>query len=134
VLAARKVPGYHRCFEQPVEVTQGRTTYLGTTGSDDAPSAIQSTATAMNSALCVLDWIFSGILDRLPGLRICIAESQIGWTSYFVQRADQIWDQHRGYNDVWDMIKIRPSTFRRNISCTFFDDPVRPGRPRPNRC
>jgi predicted TIM-barrel fold metal-dependent hydrolase len=93
------------------------------TTSDDAPSAVQSSAMATNSALAVLDWIFSGVLVRMPSLRICIAESQIGWIPYFLQRADQVWDQHRGYNDVWGKIVEPPSSFfRSNISCTFFDD------------
>jgi predicted TIM-barrel fold metal-dependent hydrolase len=93
------------------------------TSSPDAPSAVQSTAMATNSALAVLDWVFSGIFITYPTLRLCVAESQIGWIPYFLQRADQVWDQHRGYNDVWEKIRIPPSTFfRSNISCTFFDD------------
>jgi predicted TIM-barrel fold metal-dependent hydrolase len=120
---------WDRFFAACVETANVLCMHIGSgsrfpTSSDDAPSAIQSTAMASNSALCVLDWIFSGLLDRMPELRLCIAESQIGWIPYFLQRADQVWDQHRGYNDVWDTIRVPPSTFfRSSISCTFFDDP-----------
>jgi predicted TIM-barrel fold metal-dependent hydrolase len=95
------------------------------TTSDDAPMCVQASAAATNSVLAVLDWICSGALVKYPTLKVCIAESQIGWVPYFLQRTDQVWDQQRGYNDVWGRIPRPPSQyFQSNMACTFFDDDV----------
>ena len=39
--------------------------------------------------------IFSGVLERHPGLRFVIAESGIGWIPFVVERMDYTFDRHR---------------------------------------
>lgn len=112
---------FRECAESEtvIMIHIGSSSQFATTSSD-APQAIQSTAMATNSALAMLDWIYSGIFIDIPSLRVVIAESQIGWIPYFLQRADQVWERHRGYDAK---ISSPPSNFfRSNISCTFFDD------------
>ena len=48
----------------------------------------------MNS---LADWLFSGKLAQFPGLRLMYAESQIGWIPYLLERADDVWKQHRAW-------------------------------------
>ena len=48
----------------------------------------------MNS---LADWLFSGKLAQFPGLRLSYAESQIGWIPYLLERADDVWKQHRAW-------------------------------------
>ena len=38
----------------------------------------------------MLAWIFSGIFDRMPNLKIAMSEGGIGWIPYFLERAEQV--------------------------------------------
>jgi predicted TIM-barrel fold metal-dependent hydrolase len=92
--------------------------------SADAPAAVQNTLPAVNSAMSMVDWLFSGVLVRYPRLRVVYAESQIGWVPYFLQRSDEVWLHNRGWNEVWEKLKDPPSTqFPEHMFCTFFSDP-----------
>ncbi|MGE0306903.1 MAG: amidohydrolase family protein [Acidimicrobiia bacterium] len=91
--------------------------------SADAPNAVVNTLPALNSAMSMVDWLFSGVLIRFPTLRIGFAESQIGWIPYILQRADQVWEHNRGWNGVRDKIPNPPSSYYPGrVFCTFFDD------------
>lgn len=91
--------------------------------SDDAPNAVMNSIQAVNSAMSLVDWLFSGVLLRFPSLRIGMAECQIGWIPYFLERADTVWEHNRAWNDVWAKMPEPPSSyFPRHFWCTFFSD------------
>jgi len=52
-----------------------------------------------NSVASLTDILFSGVLHRFPGLRLMYAEAQIGWVPYVLERADDVWDTHRGWSN-----------------------------------
>jgi predicted TIM-barrel fold metal-dependent hydrolase len=58
---------------------------------DDAPYLV---SLASNSFILpistTLDWIYSGVLGRFPGLKICMSESQIGWILPTLERAEYV--------------------------------------------
>lgn len=90
----------------------------------DAPAAVLNTLPSVNSAMSLVDWLFSGALMRFPKLRMGFAECQIGWIPYFLQRSDEVWEHNRGWNEVWGKIPEPPSSYFPNrIFCTFFSDP-----------
>jgi len=92
--------------------------------SKDAPVAVSTAAMAVNSAMSMLDWLFSGVFDRFTRLKICYVESQVGWVPYFLERADRVWDHNRGWNEVRGSVLDPPSSyFRDHIFCSFFHDP-----------
>jgi len=67
--------------------------------------------------------IFSGVLERFPGLKIVSAENDIGWIAHFLYRADFTAKKFR-YTDPAP-IKLLPSEyFERQVYATFMDDPV----------
>jgi predicted TIM-barrel fold metal-dependent hydrolase len=91
--------------------------------SPDAPPAVQSTATFTNCMLSMCDWLFSGLLERYPDLKIAYSEGQIGWIPYILERADNVWEENRGWGGVADIVPEPPSTyFHRQIYGCFFDD------------
>jgi len=91
--------------------------------SADAPSAVQSTATFTNCMLSLCDWLFSGVLERYPGLRIAYSEGQIGWIPYILERADHIWESNRAWGGVADLVHEKPSHyFARQVYGCFFAD------------
>jgi predicted TIM-barrel fold metal-dependent hydrolase len=91
--------------------------------SPDAPPAVGSTLTFNNAMGSLTDWLFSGHLVRHPDLRLAYSEGQIGWIPYILERADDVWEHNRGWNQVWGKIPEPPSSyFRRQVYGCFFDD------------
>lgn len=70
--------------------------------------------------------IFSGALERHPGLRLVLAESGIGWLPYFVTRMDGAAERHVGKAADYKL-HARPSEiFRRQVYATFEEEPLGP--------
>ena len=65
--------------------------------SADAPLGVTVTIGFGNCMNSLADWLFSGKLAQFPGLRLMYAESQIGWIPYLLERADDVWQQHRAW-------------------------------------
>jgi predicted TIM-barrel fold metal-dependent hydrolase len=47
-----------------------------------------------NGSIPAVQWVLSGLFDRLPTLRVFFAENQIGWIPFFLQGADVRYDRH----------------------------------------
>jgi predicted TIM-barrel fold metal-dependent hydrolase len=68
-------------------------------------------------------FIFSGVLERFPGLKLVSAENNVGWLPFVIQRWDQAQETARYMHPV--PLKLKPSEyFQRQIYATFIDDPV----------
>ncbi len=69
------------------------------------------------------DWLFSGKLVQFPNLRLAYSEGQIGWLPYVLERADDVWEQHRAWAGVRETVPERPSTYYyRSVCGCFFRD------------
>ena len=65
--------------------------------------------------------VFSGALERHPGMTLVLAESGVGWLPYFLARMDLEWESLR------DKLDYAPRTapselFRRQVMATFEED------------
>lgn len=70
--------------------------------------------------------IFSGALERHPGVRLVLAESGIGWLPYFVKRMDQTGEKHVPKAQDYKL-KAKPSEiFHRQVYATFEEEPLGP--------
>ena len=113
------------------------------TSSDDAPDAVQAVNMFANSALSLIDFLFSGVLVRFPDLKLLYAEAQIGWIPYVLERVDDVWDVHRGWSDSQRNVTEPPSQYyyrqvaelllqgRRRASRTSTGSGARTSRSRP---
>jgi uncharacterized protein len=73
----------------------------------------------LDEALSIM--IFSGALERHPGLRLVLAEAGVGWLPYFLARMDMEWRNLREKID--DAPSIAPSDlFRRQVITTFEEE------------
>lgn len=91
--------------------------------SADAPAAVQTTLTFNNAMASMCDFVFSGVLERYPTLKLAYSEGQIGWIPYLLERMDTVWLEHRGWGGVADKISQPPSTYYyRQIFGCFFSD------------
>jgi predicted TIM-barrel fold metal-dependent hydrolase len=43
----------------------------------------------------LLSWLFSGMFQRFPNLKIALSEGEIGWIPYFLERAEQVLERQR---------------------------------------
>ncbi len=70
--------------------------------------------------------IYSGALERHPGLRIVLAESGVGWLPYLVARMDATFEKHCAPHPEYS-IRTRPSElFHRQVYATFEEEPLGP--------
>ncbi|HEX9683941.1 MAG TPA: amidohydrolase family protein [Acidimicrobiales bacterium] len=91
--------------------------------SPDAPPAVSITLSFNNAMASMSDFLFSGILVRYPELKLAYSEGQIGWIPYILERADDVWVEHRAWGGVADKIPEPPSTYYyRQIYGCFFRD------------
>lgn len=65
--------------------------------------------------------VFSGVPSRYRDLRIVVAESGVGWLTFFTERMDGVYDRHRHYMKT-DMNEKPSEVVRRAIFATFIDE------------
>jgi len=91
--------------------------------SADAPPAVAATLSFGNAMSSLTDFLFSGVLVRNPELKLAYSEGQIGWIPYILERADDVWMEHRAWGGVRDIVPEPPSTYwHRQIYGCFFRD------------
>src|SRR5262245_20761004 len=91
--------------------------------SPDAPFIVSSTLTFQNAMGSLLDYIFSGTLERFPTLRIAYSEGQVGWMPYVLERADKLWAE-RADNSFGTSLPRPPTSYLpgRVYGCIFDDE------------
>ena len=91
--------------------------------SGDAPVAVAATLSFGNAMSSLTDFLFSGVLVRFPTLKLAYSEGQIGWIPYILERADDVWLEHRAWGGVRDIVPEPPSTYyyRQVFGCFFRD-------------
>jgi len=118
-------PFFTACSETETVVCMhiGSSSKMPTT-SPDAPAIISSTLTFQNAMGSMLDYIFSGTLERFPSLVIAYSEGQVGWMPYILERADKLWEE-RSDNSFGTSLTVPPSSFVKDrIYGCIFDDAV----------
>ena len=91
--------------------------------SPDAPPAVAATLSFGNAMSSMTDFLFSGVLVRFPELKLAYSEGQIGWIPYILERADDVWMEHRAWGGVKEIVPEPPSTYyyRQMYGCFFRD-------------
>ncbi|ONH25667.1 amidohydrolase family protein [Pseudofrankia asymbiotica] len=101
----------------------------------NAPFLANLTWGAMRTSGAMLSWLFSGMFQRYPNLKIALSEGEIGWMPYYLERAEQVLDKqrywvkrgakfmdHGGSAGVdLDTLDVR-ATFRDHIYGCFIED------------
>ncbi len=91
--------------------------------SADAPPAVAATLSFNNAMASMSDFLFSGILVKRPKLKLAYSEGQMGWVPYILERADDVWSDHRAWGGVRDIVPEPPSTYYyQSIYTCFFKD------------
>jgi predicted TIM-barrel fold metal-dependent hydrolase len=91
--------------------------------SADAPGSVAATLSFGNAMASLADFLFSGVLVRFPTLTLAYSEGQIGWLPYILERADDVWRDHRAWTRSRDLVPEPPSTYYyRQVYGCFFKD------------
>jgi predicted TIM-barrel fold metal-dependent hydrolase len=73
----------------------------------------------------MLQFIFSGVLDRFPDLKVNLAEVDCGWMPYFQDQCDDNLLRHSKSVFRDHGLSMKPSEYmKRNFSASFITDPV----------
>jgi predicted TIM-barrel fold metal-dependent hydrolase len=84
---------------------------------------VRSTVLCHEVQRTVVVFIFSGVLERFPDLKLVSAENEVGWLPFFLQKLDQAQEEYRYLYPT--PLTLRPTEyFRRQVFATFIDDPV----------
>ena len=101
----------------------GSSSHMPTT-SPDAPHIISTLTHFSVTAGSLLDFIFSGTLDRIPNLKLFFAESQAGWIPFVLEQADQLWALREGSTMSVDLPQPPTTYFHDRIYTSIFHDDV----------
>ncbi len=101
----------------------GSSSHMPTT-SPDAPHIISSLTHFSVSAGSLLDFIFSGTLDRIPDLKLFYAESQAGWLPFVLEQADALWKLREGSSMSVDLPHPPTSYLVDRVYTSIFHDDV----------
>ena len=86
-----------------------------------AARAAGITSFQMYMSEVLLSVIFSGVLERHPGIKLVIGEAGTGWIPYILQRMDAEWEDQFKELDL----KMPPSEYwRRQCYATYQSDPI----------
>ena len=78
----------------------------------------------LDEPLCAM--IFSGALERNPGMKLVLAEAGIGWVPYILERMDSGAEKHLASAKDY-RLRAKPSEiFRRQVLVTFEEEPLGP--------
>jgi predicted TIM-barrel fold metal-dependent hydrolase len=81
---------------------------------------------SMSKTACaepIANFIFHGILQRHPGLRLVSVEGGVGWMAFFVSYIDHVFHKHRYWTQS-PLTDLPSEYFHRQVLATFVDDQV----------
>lgn len=74
-------------------------------------------------------FVFGGVFDRVPELRLVSVEADAGWGPHWAYRADHAYNVHRSWLTCPELGRLPSEYFRENVYLTFQDDVVAFARP-----
>lgn len=119
-------PGYERLWAALAELGLPIHFHLGTRPvSRDVDKNLMVLISVNKTVMCepIATFIFSGILQRHPGLKLISVESGIGWMAFLVPWMDHVFERHRWHTKS-ELSEPPSFYFHRQVFGTFIDDVV----------
>jgi len=67
-------------------------------------------------------FIFSGVFERHPKLKLVCVEADAGWAPHYMYRMDHVYKRHRYWMKCNELDRLPSEYFRENVYMTFQDD------------
>jgi predicted TIM-barrel fold metal-dependent hydrolase len=94
------------------------------TSADDSPPDTIGVLFFGYAMFATVDWLYSKIPVRYPGIKIAISEGGIGWVAGLMDRLDHMLSYHEMYGTWTSDIELTPrETLQRNFWFCAVDDP-----------
>jgi predicted TIM-barrel fold metal-dependent hydrolase len=119
-------PGYERLWAALADLGLPIHFHLGTRPvSRDVDKNLMVLISVNKTVMCepIATFIFSGILQRHPGLKLISVESGIGWMAFLVPWMDHVFERHRWHTKS-ELSETPGFYFHRQVFGTFIDDVV----------
>jgi predicted TIM-barrel fold metal-dependent hydrolase len=117
-------PFFRACAETGTTICMhiGSSSKMATVSPDAVP-AVGASLSSANAVSSLMEFLFSGVLERYPTLLLAYSEGQVGWIPYQLERADAVWSEHRAWNGLKGEMKQPPSHYyyRQVYGCVFRD-------------
>ena len=100
--------------------------HIGSSGrlissSADAPPCMVLPHVGANSMVACTDWLFTGILDRHPGIRVAFSEGGAGWVPYLLEQADKTFSR-AAFRDQIGSVRPPREVFAAHLFVCFMCD------------
>lgn len=126
-------PSLHTGYWDPVMAACEETgtvvcLHVGSSGTSpatapDAPSDAVGALFFAYAMFAAVDWLFSKVPVRFPGIRLCMSEGGIGWVAGLIDRFEHM-NKYSAMYGTWDGIAESPTeVFKRNFWFCAIDDP-----------
>ena len=118
-------PFWRACAETETAINL----HIGSSGriscpSPDTPVPAQVTLFPLNGIETVVDWIFSGVPQRYPDIRVVLSEAGISWVPMVVERLHRAYRQREAEPEFWAGAPTHPvDVLHRNFWFTSIEDP-----------
>jgi predicted TIM-barrel fold metal-dependent hydrolase len=90
--------------------------------SPGVPLELLTTLFPVNALVTTADWLWSGVFQRFPDLRVCLAESGIDWVPMLLNRLDYVMDHSAKGQAAWADTELTPSeVVQRNFWFSVID-------------
>jgi predicted TIM-barrel fold metal-dependent hydrolase len=67
-------------------------------------------------------FVFGGVFERHPKLRLVCVEADAGWVPHYMYRMDHAWERHRYWLTGGPLTRMPSEYFREHVYTTFQDD------------
>jgi len=88
----------------------------------EAPDIIITTLQFANSYASIADFIFAGVLERFPRLKLAYSEGQAGWLPYAIERMDHAYLNHTWAHGEEKLAELPSVYIRRSVFGCIFSD------------
>jgi predicted TIM-barrel fold metal-dependent hydrolase len=86
----------------------------------DAPDTTTMTVLATQTMCACADWLFSGVFERFPSLRVIFSEGGAGWAPFIVERAEKAFGR---YGDDSGGTRSPAELFAEHVYVCIVDEP-----------
>jgi predicted TIM-barrel fold metal-dependent hydrolase len=71
----------------------------------------------------LFDIVFSGVLERFPGLKIVLVENEVAWIPFLIHEWDKFYVRHSPEHPI-SLSKLPSEYVNQQVYATFFSDPT----------
>ena len=115
-------PFFEACHETSTVLCM----HIGSSGlpstSADAPVAVVGSTVFTYAMYSMADWLFSGVFERFPGIKIAYAEADIGWIPTVLEHADRKWENNPNYYDARHVTRPPSAYYYDHVFGCFISD------------